>query len=283
MQRPKQRDWPQPNDYTILVSDISSNPSPPELQQSTIESVGLSDIPEQALSEDLDSNPTQYDDGTTFVNHEMPAPAPIPILRSPGMYTDSRLTSEYSKESSNEPLPPDDTWAYYIRRIQIFIHDIRKLPWSTPRIVHDYIPSQDGRGRYGESKPAISWYTPSNRLHQEKTNFPPPNVHVVPPTPTSYINSGYGVAPLPSHISAFPSPYSEGAATAIRPSRTPMTATSAGMGFPSPGLSSHGNGRQVQTYSWYMSSPQQYPPPNFQSDASTPRTGLGFEGHFRSP
>lgn len=70
--------------------------------------------------------------------------------------------------------------------------------------------------------------------------------------------------------------YTDDAATAVRPLQTPMTTTSAGYAFPSPGASSHGHGRHVASYSWYFSSPPAMFQPStgqYQSEAaSTPYT-----------
>lgn len=203
--------------------------------------------------------------------------------------TNSQLDSRTSKaESSMAPLPPADTWDYYIARIILFFAHIWSLPWSSPRIVNDYVPARDGRGHYGERKPITEWYKPKTRNKardaEKAASLSPPAVVVVPATPEgSYLSSTYGYGGAPMHMPmpppsmpmgppVIPSPYSDGAVTAIRPLRSPMSGTSAGIGYSSPGMSSHGQGRHELSYSWYSSSPQPWPP--YASDMSLAQTRM---------
>lgn len=145
--------------------------------------------------------------------------------------------------------------------------------------MNDYVPARDGRGRYGETKPAVAWYKPRNRHGPdgEKGTSHPPGVFVVPATPQSsgQYTGTFGIAPLPPPPQPMPSFYSD-AATAVRPLRTPMTVTSAGIAYPSPGMSSHGLGRHELTYSWYSSTPPEWPHPQaYLSEISSPQTRMG--------
>lgn len=208
------------------------------------------------------------------------------------MYTNSQLDSRNSKgESFLGPLPPDDTWAYYYARIAHFLMWLHKLPWSEERIVSDFIPSRDGRGGFGAERPVNAWYKSKNRkgrMDNEKgTSISPPGVIIVPATPQSGSGSGYysyGVAPIPPLpvIPVMQSPLSDGAVTAIRPTHTPMTATSAGLPYASPGMSSHGMGRHELTYSWYSESNQPWPQylSQFSSPQTQTHTRLGTDIYF---
>ena len=243
-------------------------------------SPALSGIPETIAESEAEPLPAiyeQYDDGTTAVHHEqefmqMPQPHIQPD------YSDAQSGSRLSKaESSNLPLPPKDTWVYYWALILFLIHHIRNLPWTDDRIVDDYVPARDGRGGYGARKPTVSWYKPRKRAgdaEKASTVITPPQLYVVPATPQSgtVLSSMYAAPPPPAVV--VPSPYSD-ATTAIRPVRSPLTATSRGMSVVSPGASSHGLGRQELSYSWYSSSPQQFPwqhPSAYGSEMSTPQT-----------
>lgn len=227
-----------------------------------------------------------YDDGTTAVHHEYPRPV-WPI--NSDTYTESHFESRSSQvESLLGPLPPDDTWAYYYARIMLFMDHIRKLPWSSHRIVHDYVPARDGRGHFGENRPPNAWYKPRSRKGDaEKATLSPPDVIIVPATPqtTSYFSSmhGYGIAPVPPPllVPTVTSPFSDGAVTAIRPTHTPMTATSGGFGYASPGMSSHGMGRHELSMSWYSSSPQQWLPHHSEMSSPQTRMTMGTEPYGR--
>ncbi|EKM61011.1 uncharacterized protein PHACADRAFT_204159 [Phanerochaete carnosa HHB-10118-sp] len=237
-----------------------------------VTSQALSEIPE--TSAELDSEPQPTDDGD---DARTMYPSRFEIVRSDGTptYMDSEASSEHSKaESIHIPLPPPDTWEYYRVLIIIFFLRIWRLPWSSHRIVRDYVPARDGRARKaGHQKVVESWYKPKNRKDDmEKPNISPPHLLIVPatPQPGSILSGAYSSA-LPQPV-VIPSPYSE-ATTAIRPMRTPGTVTSAGMNLPSPGMSSHGQGYQSVRYSWYSSSPQHYPwQYPFQSSFTSPQT-----------
>jgi hypothetical protein len=229
------------------------------------------------------SSQDTYDDGTTAVHHDWPRPI-WPPINSPG-YTISQLDSENSKRvSSLGPLPPHDTWEYYYARIVHFLSWLHKLPWMDERIVNDYIPARDGRGGFGAERPKTNWYKPKQRKgvdNEKGASISPPAVLIVPATPQTNVSSNYftyGVAPIPPAFvgqAAIRSPLSDSAATAIRPTHTPLTATSGGLPYMSPGMSSHGMGRHEMTYSWYSDSPQQWPP--YMSQLSSPQTRLGTE------
>lgn len=252
----------------------------------SVTSQALTEIPESVMESESGPLPTVhevYDDGTTAVNHEQHFPQMLqPQIQV--VYNDSQLGSESKTESTNLPLPSKDTWAYYWAIILLLIHHIRKLPWSDARIVDDYVPVRDGRGGYGAQKPAVSWYKPRKRDGdmEKVATISPPQLYVVPATPQSgtFLSSTYG-APTSQPAVFVSSPYSE-ATTAIRPTRTTLTATSAGMSMMSPGASSHEQSRQEVSYSWYSSSPQQFPwqhPYGYDSEMSTPQTHVG-SGYF---
>lgn len=239
----------------------------------------LYQIPETSVVSESEPMPTVLEDyeGTTAVNHGAPfaalaQPPPTGIHTYLGSQTESTDSSSRVESSADIPLPPKDTWGYYMAIFLLLIAHIRKLPWSSHRIVDDYVPARDGRGGYGEKKPVVSWYKPRNRDKdaEKTTSISPPQLFVLPPTPQSgtYISPAY--LPQAQNL-VLRSPYSE-ATTAIRPTRTPMTATSAGLAYMSPGASSHGLGRHSVSYSWYSSSPQQQPwQAMYASEMSTPQ------------
>lgn len=177
----------------------------------------------------------------------------------------------------DDELPPfEDTWEWYWMRILLWFTFIRSLPWSAPRIVNDYVmetAGRDFRGGKKSMKPATreSWYKP--RTNPQDVEKPVISAPIVFLPATSQSPGAYHRSAFTQHI-PMPTPYSE-AATAIRPTRTPMTVTSAAMDFPSPGASSHGQGRQAMSYSWYSTSAQDYPwqPSHlFSPQTSTPQT-----------
>jgi len=235
-------------------------------------SQALSGIPETSAELESELQSTGDGDRAAFMY-----PDRIEIARSGGTpaYTDSDTSSERSKaESILIPLPPPDTWEYYRVIMIIFFLNIWRLPWSSHRIVKDYVPARDGRARKaGKQKVVESWYKPKKpKGDAEKSTISPPQLFVVPatPQPGSVLSGAYSSA-LPQPV-VIPSPYSD-AATAIRPVRTPATFTSAGINLPSPGMSSHGLGQQSVRYSWYSSSPQNYPwQQAFQSSLTSPQT-----------
>lgn len=237
----------------------------------------LSDIPENASEASPVQRPYYPAEPRPFGVQlgDNPNAMPIGVVSSP-TYTNSGLSSQYAKRDSIDvPLPPKDTWAYYARCIQLVLYHIYNLPWSSARIVDDYVPSQDGRSEYGEEKPRIPWYIPRGGVVRdtEKTVSPTPVVpefFIVPTTPMT--TSGLAPPQFPGGART----YSDGAATAVRPMPTPMTATSAGYGYPSPGASSHGQGRHYASYSWYSTTPPPSQPlafPWFTETSTTPYTG----------
>ena len=247
----------------------------------------MTDAPGTVVESESEPLPTVhevFEDGTTVVPQQGFRPMPQPQIRP--AYSDSQLTSEYSRtESINLPLPPSDTWAYYWAIVLLLIYHIRKLPWSDTRIVDDYVPARDGRGGYGAQKRTVSWYQPKRRAGdvEKVTSISPPRLYVVPATPQSgtHLSSmSREFPPEPAPV-IVPSPYSD-ATTAIRPTRTPLTVTSMGMSMMSPGASSHGLSRQELSYSWYSSSPQQFPwqhPYSHESEMSTPQAHME-SGYF---
>lgn len=207
-------------------------------------------------------------------------------------YTNSQLDSRNSKEASSlGPMPPDDTWAYYYARVIHFLVWLRNLPWTEERIVNDFVPARDGRGGFGAERPVNAWYKPKKRKggadNEKGPSVSPPGIVIVPASPQSGLSSyyAYGVAPVPPPPTMGPpfvtSPLSDGAVTAIRPTHTPMTGTSAGLPYGSPGMSSHGMGRHELTYSWYSDTPPQWPP-NF-SQFSSPQTHMRADTDLYSP
>ncbi|KAI0094652.1 hypothetical protein BDY19DRAFT_988468 [Irpex rosettiformis] len=239
----------------------------------------LEGIPESVQEEMVESqrghqsSQDTYNDGTTAVAHNPNWPQPVwPNLNFP-VYSSSQVASQYSvRESSLGPLPPEDTWAYYYARIVYFLIWLRDLPWSEERIVSDFVPARDGRGGFGKERPVNKWYRPKNKQvlsDKEKltSSLSPPMVLVVPATPPYGSNGSYGfsggpvfpslpsVGPPVLPTPVLPSPLLD-SATAIRPTHTPRSATSAGPSLMSPGMSSQGAGRQELTYSWYSGQTQ---------------------------
>ena len=257
----------------------------------------LSDIPEDHFDESISQRPPS----------RLPPPRPIfPPYRNSTVsesnldefgspvYRNSDLDPPTPKEGSEDAAaPPKDTWAYYVYLAETFFIHIYNLPWSSPRVVSDYVPMRHGRSK-GRKTP-VSWYAPRGILPQvvEKVvqpvvfiaPTPPsgdtpglPELMVMPPTPTLGLTSSefggsgdYG-PPRPAYVLP-ESVYSSDAATAVRPTRSPMTATSVGYGFPSPGASSHGQGRHAASYSWYYSSPPPFQPFGQYYEATETATG----------
>ena len=236
-----------------------------------------------------DPFPNPYDvpdDGTTAVHQEQTA-YPYVYMRPAGSvpYRDSVI-----EKIEDSELPPfEDTWEWYKMRIMLWLVFILNLPWVSPRIVRDYVKEEAGRDYHGgrkNMKPAVkeSWYRPRNPPQDTETlNISAPVVLLPPSAPQSnaYLSSAYTVPTLPPIVPS-QTAYSD-AATAIRPARTPMSVTSAAQTFPSPGASSHGAGQQAMSFSWYSSSPQQYPwQPSqvYMPQISSPMTNGGSE-YFR--
>ncbi|GJE86076.1 hypothetical protein PsYK624_021560 [Phanerochaete sordida] len=259
--------------YSEYASEAQGAASQDPLRfPSRIASQALSGIPE--TSAELESSPG-FDEPVRPSHYE--------VVRSDGVpsYMESDVSSSHSAHtkapSIDIAVPPYDTWAYYWVLIVLFFLRISRLPWSSHRIVKDFVPERDGRFRKTEPQKVVqSWYTRRNRGRDaEKITVSPPQLFVVPATPqTASVFSGAPTSAFPMPV-AVTSPYSD-AATAIRPTRTPATVTSAGMNLASPGMSSHGLGEQSMRYSWYSSSPQQYPwtyPSHlFQASITSPQT-----------
>lgn len=246
----------------------------------------LEDIPESVERNIVESHRGQSSsdtyDGTTAVNHNLAWPQPVwPVLNNI-TNPETPPISQYSERvSSFGPLPPEDTWAYYCARIVHFLIWLRELPWSEERIVNDFVPARDGRGGFGKQRPANQWYKPKSKKEQfdnEKlaSSVSPPMVLVLPATPVSGLSNGPILPPFASNgppvipAPVIPSPFSDSAVTAIRPTHTPRSVTSAGLSYMSPGMSSHGQGRQELTYSWY-------------SGPETAQAWQSYFPQFRSP
>jgi hypothetical protein len=205
------------------------------------------------------ATPGSYDEGTTTVHYAEPS---FLYMRPEGSAPFRDSTMEYVPDDDDPP-PFEDTWEWYRMRILLWVDYIRSLPWAAPRIVNDYVRETAGRDYRGgrktmKSRTKESWYKPKQGAQNiEKPVISPPMLFVPPSQAAAYFASTNPSA-VPQSAFTAQTPYSE-AATAIRPTRTPMTVTSAAMSFPSPGASSHGGGRQAMSYSWYSTSPQEYP------------------------
>ncbi|KAJ3552061.1 hypothetical protein NM688_g4355 [Phlebia brevispora] len=177
----------------------------------------LSDIPETSAETETSPRPHLPRPQPFQPFAVIPDTVPMEMVSSP-TYTNSALESRNSKDVSIDiPLPPEDTWAYYIRRVQIVLIYVWNLPWSSARIVNDYVPARDGRSRYNE-KPRVPWYTPrggaTNRDEEKLVQPAPviPEFFILPPTPTTTL--GTDLAPPRFPLGADVS-FSSGVATAF--------------------------------------------------------------------
>ncbi|KAI0372642.1 hypothetical protein BV20DRAFT_36100 [Pilatotrama ljubarskyi] len=175
-------------------------------------------------------------------------PPATPVLVSP------HPASDYAKmDSPVRFAPPDDSFSAHITRAKDFIHELKALPWTSSRVALDYIPTQSSRARIGKAKQAGSWYTgvgPHQDIDLLGSARPAPR----------RLRSEDGGASMRS-----------GARIAIaHDGRTPASfVTSPGL-MPSPGISSHGQGQQAVSYSYYFAPPQ--PLYVYQSPMTTPAT-----------
>ncbi|KAI0766901.1 hypothetical protein BD413DRAFT_142648 [Trametes elegans] len=174
-------------------------------------------------------------------------PPGSPVLVSP------HPASDYAKmESPVRFAPPDDSFSAHITRVKGFIHELRSLPWTSSRVALDYVPAQSSRARVGKAKQAGSWYTGVGP-HQDvdllgSARMPPRRLGS---------EDGGGSVRFPSAPIAI-----------AHDGRTPASfVTSPGL-FPSPGMSSHGQGQHPTSYSYYFAPPQ--PLYVYSSPMSTP-------------
>ncbi|KAI0078060.1 hypothetical protein K474DRAFT_975688 [Panus rudis PR-1116 ss-1] len=231
--------------------------------------------------------------------HEPPAATSTPTS-SPAI-VDRQDLEGYEKTNTPFPFtnPEDKSLKSYVDRIHRFIVDLMSLPWTDTQVTNDYSPALDSsRGRYRKSDVRVSWYTPrggkKQTLDRDITStsmsgsvVPQIMIQTIPPTPTySGAPSYYTQNPLTltvSPVTYVPSQVpSSGGLTAVRPLRTPGTATSGGL--PSPGASSHGFGDHSVSYSYHYASPQAYRgQPPAMSAISSPQTRLESESYFSPP
>ena len=167
--------------------------------------------------------------------------------------------SDYAKmDSPIRFARPDDSFSTHITRVHDFFRDLKELPWTSDRVAIDYEPTRSGRAFVGKMKPAGSWYT-SNK-HQDidllaPASNPPRHsaLHLrsVDGGTTASIRSGTRITPdYRSPIGSYMT--------------SPVTITT------SPGASSHGQGQQGMSYSYYFAPPQ--PLYVYPSPMSTPIT-----------
>ena len=193
--------------------------------------------------------------------------ASSPRFRSPEP-VDPLPASDYAKMDSPIRLaPPDDSFKTHFTRVQNFFHELKNLPWTSDRVALDYVPAASGRAHVGKSKPHGSWYDAVNqRGHQEIDLLAPATV----PARRGTIQSrSEGSASLRS------------ATRMQQDGRTPASyMTSPGGLMSSPGASSHGQGHQMMSYSYYFAPPQ--PLYVYQSPMAMPMHHGGTESSSSS-
>lgn len=172
------------------------------------------------------------------------SPALSAVLVSP------HPASDYAKmDSPVRFAAPDDSFSAHVTRVKDFVHELKALPWTSSRVALDYVPTQSSRARTGKAKQAGSWYT-GVQGHQD-------------------IDLLGSARPAPRRLR---SEDGQSARIAVaHDGRTPASfVTSPGL-MPSPGMSSHGQGQQGVSYSYYFAPPQ--PLYVYQSPMTTPATG----------
>ncbi len=170
--------------------------------------------------------------------------ASSPRFRSPEP-VDPLPASDYAKmDSPIRFAPPDDSFSTHIARVQNFFHELKNLPWTSERVALDYVPARSPRAHIGKAKPHGSWYTGVNQKgHQE--------IDLLAPAP---VPARRGTIQSRSEASAS---IRSGGMRMQPDGRTPASyMTSPGGLLPSPGASSHGQGHQMMSYSYYFAPPQ---------------------------
>ncbi|KAJ3479877.1 hypothetical protein NLI96_g8761 [Meripilus lineatus] len=166
------------------------------------------------------------------------------------------------------------------------LNGLRRLPWMSTRIAADYKPSSSTRAKF--DKPVGSWYTKPNpervdlletnvirrasppptrpREHRRRDRDPPDSETSSQPRSSSSHRPRehrHGHAHNHHRKDKEHNTRSEGGATAVRPTRTPASATSGGVLPTSPGASSHGLASHSHSTNYYYSPTQATPPAQY--------------------
>ena len=153
--------------------------------------------------------------------------------------------------------PFESTFSSQVNRVGKAISNFVHLPWIGSQVSAPYSPLLSRRARYKDLKKAgPSWYT---KEIQEKVDLLAASPQLQPRSrpvarPHQDNRDGPSRERAPRVPRARRSP-SRDAATAIRPTQTPRSITSAGAAHPSPGLSSHGHGHHSYSYSYHYPNP----------------------------
>lgn len=192
-----------------------------------------------------------------------------PIHITPQAAPDYERMSQSDSQSDSY----GDSFMSHLYHLGQFLKDLFQLPFIGKFKTAEYDPGTSWRAH--NSKAPKSWYTQPGQakidlLATPTASRPPRRFKSSrPPRARQYHNrdrdrhhhhhhhhkqvSSYS---RPRHrYQHFSPPSSMDAATAIRPARTPMSATSEGVMPTSPGASSHGRGNQSIAYSYYGSQP----------------------------
>lgn len=161
-------------------------------------------------------------------------------------------TSDYDAMSEPTPDPEEASLSTRANRVGKFVKDLSHLPWISSHVAEEYNPAQSPRAL--QDKPSGSWYT--KRGHQQVDLLEGPAPAKVQIRQRSRAAPPELKQPRPRTRPRPQRTYtgSDGATTAIRPTRFPASATSGGVIPTSPGASSHGGGSY--SYSYYYSTPQ---------------------------
>lgn len=203
-----------------------------------------------------------------LVNPHENSPLDIRSISTPEP-ADLRHTADY--DAMDAPIyseRPETTFSSHINRVGKFFNDLTHLPWISTLVSVEYRPGESRRARYAGDKPAVSWYAKENH---ERLDLLAESRPVVRPRATLPPNAPQQRRHRPRTPPSSPASTDARRATAIRPSRTPVTLTSRGAGAPaSPGASSHGQGQHSYSYSYY------YPQPLYVYPSSASPRGGGL-------
>lgn len=195
-----------------------------------------------------------------------PAPLGSPIQIDPQPTSDyERMSSRgYSLDYSSNTggTASSSSHAVHVGKV---LGGLRRLPWISTRVAAEYVPSESTRAQF--DKPVGSWYSKHNpeKLDLLETPIvkraPPRQKHrqdrrPVDSEPRPEVHTPHRSGRRHHHHRREHHPRSEGGATAIRPTRTPASATSGGVLPTSPGASSHGLDSHSYSCNYYYS-PQQ--------------------------
>lgn len=194
-------------------------------------------------------------------------PSSIDVLETPASIAspvdvEPQYASDYDA-MSRSPEPEEASLSSRANRVGKFVKDFAHLPWIGSHVATEYNPAESARAQ--QDKPSESWYTkrghqrldllegpaPARPQMQQRSRALPSEVQQSRSNPQPRAHTG--ARPRQRHRA---NTAGSEVATAIRPTRTPASATSAGVVPPSPGASSHGKGSHAYSYSYYYSSPQ---------------------------